>query len=306
MSSTSRRSMAVPVARVLRCAAAVLVASATMTVASSGVARAAPLSQCGVHRGTIVAVDFGHWGGPIVRGCGLDQHSGYALLHAAGFITAGDDHDGTGFVCRLGDSAFHQGTQYPTASKQSCINTPSASAYWSYWIAPAGQDRWSYSPLGPLDDVPHPGEVELWTFGGTNAGGTSGSGLPRVSPNSLRANTAASSARESTTTTTTTPPATTSTTQTSTTSSATTSSHTTTPPHRSRGRSRRRRRTRAPSHPPSRAKSSSPADTPIVPAKPTRERASAGSPVPLIIGLCVAAALLAGAGWVAWRRRRYE
>jgi LPXTG-motif cell wall-anchored protein len=306
MSSTSRRRMAVPVARVLRFGAAVLVASASMTVASSGTARAAPLSQCGTHRGTIVAVDFAHWGGPIVRGCGLDQRSGYALLHAAGFITAGDDHDGDGFVCRLGDSAFHHGAQYPTAGNQACINTPSASAYWSYWIAPAGQNRWSYSQLGPLDDVPKPGEVELWTFGGTNTGGTSGSGLPSVSPDGLRANTASTSAHASTTTTTrsTTTPTTTSTTETTTTSSTTTARHTATSPHphRSSGRSRRRRRRRAASHPASPA----PADTPIIPAKPTRERASAGSPVPLIIGLCVPAALLAGAGWVAWRRRRYE
>lgn len=95
-----------------------------------------------------MAVDFAHWGGPIVRGCGIDQRSGYDLLHAAGFTTAGDEHDGPAFMCRIGDQAFHGGTQYPTASEDPCSLTPSASAYWSYWIAVAGQDTWSYSQLG--------------------------------------------------------------------------------------------------------------------------------------------------------------
>jgi hypothetical protein len=46
--------------------------------------------------------------------------------------------------------------------------------------------------------------------------------------------------------------------------------------------------------------------TPVVAAKPTSERSSAGSALPLVIGLCLAIALCVGAGWTAWRRRRYE
>jgi hypothetical protein len=34
---------------------------------------------------------------------------------------------------------------------------------------------------------PEPGSVELWVFGGTSTGGTSGSAVPSVSPDSLRA-----------------------------------------------------------------------------------------------------------------------
>ncbi len=64
-------------------------------------ARAAGVGECMARAGTIVAVDFAHWGGPIVRGCAINEPSGYALLHAAGFTTAGDSHDGTTFICRL-------------------------------------------------------------------------------------------------------------------------------------------------------------------------------------------------------------
>ncbi len=161
---------------------------------------AAPLSDCTADRGAIVAVDFAHWGGPIVRGCGIKQPSGYALLRAAGFTTAGDEYDGPAFICRIGNQAFHDGSMYPTPSEDPCIQTPPASAYWSYWLAPAGQNRWTYSPLGPTGDVPAPGEVELWIFGATSIGASSGSGVPSFSPSRLRAANATATTRTSTTT----------------------------------------------------------------------------------------------------------
>jgi hypothetical protein len=163
-----------------------IVAAFTAAAAAAAVAEAAPISDCAAGHGTIVAVDFAHWNGPIVRGCAGDQPSGYALLHATGFVTSGDEHDGPGFICRLGDGAFRSGTRYPTPNQDACILTPPASAYWSYWIAPAGQNRWSSSSLGAIDDVPKSGEVELWTFGATNIDGSNGSGVPSFSPNSLR------------------------------------------------------------------------------------------------------------------------
>jgi hypothetical protein len=150
-----------------------------------------PIGNCTTTAGTIIAVDFAHWGGPIVRGCGVDQPNGYALLHAAGFSTAGDNHDGPGYVCRLGNQAFRSGTQYPTPTEDACIVTPPSSAYWSYWYAPAGRNTWSYSSLGALNGHPQPGEVDLWVFGGTDVGGTKGSAVPHISPDSLRAHNAA-------------------------------------------------------------------------------------------------------------------
>lgn len=150
-------------------------------------ATADPIGSCTATTGTIVAVDFAHWGGPVVRGCGVGQPSGYALLQAAGFSTAGDNHDGPGYVCRIGNEAFQRGTQYPTVENEKCIVTPPVAAYWSYWLAPAGQDTWTYSARGATSDIPRPGEVELWTYGGTDVTGAAGSGVPTFNPDSLRA-----------------------------------------------------------------------------------------------------------------------
>jgi hypothetical protein len=120
-------------------------------------ASADPIGNCTTTSGTIIAVDFGHWGGPIVRGCGVDQPSGYSLLHAAGFNTAGDNHDGPGYICRIGNQAFGAGTQYPTTAQDACIVTPPSTAYWSYWYALSGRSTWTYSSLGAQGSHPQPG-----------------------------------------------------------------------------------------------------------------------------------------------------
>jgi hypothetical protein len=168
----------------LTAVAAVLTGSGL--VGSGGVAGAAPITDCTTSTGTIVAVDFAHWAGPIVRGCDTaNPNTGMVLLHDAGFTTTGTQHDGPGFICRLGNSAFSGGTQYPTPAHEACVLTPPASAYWSYWLAPAGQDTsWTYSPLGVMSDHPKPGEIELWIFGATNTSGTQGQ--PSCTPASLR------------------------------------------------------------------------------------------------------------------------
>ncbi|MGA5699657.1 prenyltransferase/squalene oxidase repeat-containing protein [Peterkaempfera bronchialis] len=148
-------------------------------------AGADPIEKCTATTGAIVAVDFGHWGGPVVRGCDAHPTTGMNLLHNAGFTTVGTVHDGPGFICRIGTGDFNGGAQYPTAAEESCVQTPKATAYWSYWLAPAGRNTWTYSPLGALSDVPKPGEVEAWVFGGTDVAGTSGQ--PAFSPDSVRA-----------------------------------------------------------------------------------------------------------------------
>jgi hypothetical protein len=300
-----------------------VVAGVVVLVAgAAGLAAAAPVGSCTTTAGTIVAVDFGHWGGPVVRGCGIRQPTGFALLHAAGFTTAGDGHDGAAFICRVGDAAFRGGAQYPTASQASCTGTPSATDYWSYWVALAGQNRWSYSALGAMSDVPKPGEVELWTFGSTDISGSRGSGVPTFSPAKLRAeNTAPAGTTTATQTT-------------STRTAASTPVHTaSTPPPGTHATAKRRaarhtakpRTTRRHSahHRPAHAgtlpaparrqskptrvrRATSPANPPVVAARPTRRKTSAGSAVPLVIGILLVLALLAGAGWAAWRRRRDE
>jgi hypothetical protein len=301
LSSTPRR----------RSVAALVAIAFSLLTFSTAAARAASLSDCTAHRGTIVAVDFTHWHGPIVRGCGLDQATGYDLLHAAGFTSAGDEHDGPGFICRLGDAAFHDGTQYPTPSQDACIVTPPASAYWAYWLALPGRNQWTYSPLGPMGDRPKPGEVELYTFGATSVSGTSGSGVPTITPDSLREHSSALAPKTTTTQTHTTTSATTSTTATRTATSTTSTATTTTStaaakPPATPARPRRRPRARPTTTTAPTQTSPTATAPPVVAAKPTSDRTSSGSPVPLIVGICLAAVLCGGAGWAAWRRRRYE
>jgi hypothetical protein len=289
-----------------------------------GRASAAPLGSCSPTHGTIVAVDFAHWGGPIVRGCGVGRHTGYALLHAAGFTTAGDEHDGPAVVCRLGDAAFRGGAQYPTPKQQACIQTPPTTGYWAYWVAPRGTNHWAYSVLGAMGDVPKPGEVELWIFGSTNVAGTQGTGVPTFSPVTLRAHaphtlttsTTHTSTSSTTTTTTHTQATSTPTTTTATTTQTSTapSAHTRRHPTRHHHPNHHHRR-----HPAARhahhhtatttTHSTSTAragGTKVVAARPTSRRASAGSSTPLIIGVALALLLCAGAGRAIWLRRREE
>jgi hypothetical protein len=332
------------VRRWLKPAWAAILATSAVSVAAAGAApgaSAAPISQCTPHSGTIVAVDFEHWGGPIVRGCGVRQRSGYDLLHAAGFTTAGDQHDGPAFICRLGNAAFHAGTQYPTPGQEDCVLTPPAAAYWSYWIAPAGQNHWTYSQLGAMGEVPKPGEVQVWIFGGTNIAGTHGSGVPKFSPAALRAHdpppatqpttqpTSAHRADDGASTTThpsaspthtkhiaTSPPA----------APATATATTSTPhgPHHPAAHARASHPAASqhqshPGHSPSAPQtattqsradgSSSSATTPepqLVNARATKEPTSSSSAAPLVIGIGLALLLCAGAGWTIWQRRRYE
>jgi hypothetical protein len=149
---------------------------AMLLVGTSRPAAANPIRTCSSTVGVMVAVDFSPWGGKIERGCDTGLTTGYAALHAAGFTTAGDDQDGPSFICRIDDD--------PPPSQDPCINTPSASAYWSYWHADAGQNTWTYSQQGAMSYKPPPGSVDAWVFGATNMSGTNGS--PGFSPAQVR------------------------------------------------------------------------------------------------------------------------
>jgi hypothetical protein len=261
-------------------------------------AQADPVASCSTTLGTIVAVDFSHWGGPIVRGCGVHEPSGYALLHAAGFSTAGDSHDGPGFICRLGNAAFDGGTQYPTPAQDPCVVTPPVAASWSYWLALAGKDTWSFSPVGPMSDVPKPGEVEAWVFGGTSG--------PDFSPDSVRARNAKPAAPVGPTKTTT--PAATPTPTVHRSSVAVTPSATVSTRVRSTARPTTTPRGRRPSSTPSTSVAPAPSADPSGPAIVTALPAatshrSVGSAVPLIVGVGLALVLGGGAAWAIRRRR---
>ncbi len=298
--------------------AAILALASTMAAAPMGsVALADPIGSCTRTHGTIVAVDYGHWSGPIVRGCGVDSANGFQLLLDAGFTTTGDSHDGPAFACRIGNSAFHGGTQYPTPSEDACVVTPPASAYWSYWLAPPGQHTWSYSQLGAVSDHPKPGEVQLWMFGGTNLQGTSGSGVPSFSPDTLRPGGAVGSPSTPH------PPAH-STPHRATTSHAGTAHQPGAPAARAPSAGANHTAARSSGRPANAvgsgsatghaalggaaaASSGAGASGPrIVNAGNTTEHPSGGSAVPVVVGLLLAVVLAAGAGYATMRRRRAE
>jgi len=166
-------------------------ATLALTVAALGAAAgpatadAQPMGRCTTTSGAVLAVDFSDWGGPILRSCGTTPSTGYELLNQGGWRTTGTGHDGPAFICRIGYSGFKNGKQYPTPAQDDCVLTPPASAYWSYWHADPGENDWQYSQLGAMLYKPKPGSVDLWTFGGTDVGGTEG--RPTVTPDQLRA-----------------------------------------------------------------------------------------------------------------------
>ncbi|MFK3984420.1 hypothetical protein ACI2K4_29110 [Micromonospora sp. NPDC050397] len=122
-------------------------------------------AACTGTSGVTVVVDFTAFGGGIQVRCALgDPATGLAALQGAGFAVTGTARWGLAFVCRLDG--------LPTAATEPCLNTPPASAYWSYWHAPAG-GSWSYSTLGATSYNPAPGTVEGWAFGSGGAPGIS-------------------------------------------------------------------------------------------------------------------------------------
>ncbi|MCS0603582.1 hypothetical protein NX794_20535 [Streptomyces sp. LP11] len=172
--------------RLLRMLAALGLTSAA--VAATGTPAAAapqPMGRCTSTSGAVLAVDFSHWGGPVLRSCGTTPTTGYELLNQGGWSTTGTGHDGPAFICRIGYSGFQRGRQYPTPAQDDCVLTPPASAYWSYWHADPGARDWTYSQLGAMLYKPKPGSVDLWIFGGTDIQGTEG--RPKVTPDQLRA-----------------------------------------------------------------------------------------------------------------------
>jgi hypothetical protein len=166
--------------------ASLLLTALTVLGAGPAAAAARPLGACTARSGVILAVDFGPWGGPLLRSCDSTPTTGYAQLNEGGWRTTGTEHDGPGYICRIGYGGYQHDAQYPTTAQQPCVQTPPANAYWAFWEAGPGQTSWTYSQYGAAGYHPLPGSISLWVFGGTNLGGTSGSAVPKISPQSVR------------------------------------------------------------------------------------------------------------------------
>ncbi|MFD5829655.1 hypothetical protein [Lentzea sp. NPDC060358] len=103
-----------------------------------------------------VVVDYRGLGGGVQQGCAPGSPaSGVAALTAAGFGYTYASRQ-PGFVCRINAK--------PGADADRCVTASPATAYWSYWHAPAG-GAWSYSNQGAATFAPARGTVEGWAFG---------------------------------------------------------------------------------------------------------------------------------------------
>ena len=288
-------------------------------------AGADPLTDCTTTTGVIVAVDFAPWNGNIVRGCAVSSTTGYAAMLAAGFTPAGDQHDGAAFICRIDDD--------PPPSQDACIDTPPPTASWSYWHADAGQSTWTYSDAGAMDYCPPPGSVDAWVFVGTAGAGSTG--YPPFLPSALRATApgraaadpcdapGASSSGSATggspsspvsgsstpgTTQPTAPMAGAPTTTTNTFSSSSSRPPVTTVPSNSKAADTKPTAPVPNGTTPHVGTAPSASRPKVIDADPASvdHRPTSGSPVPLVIGGCLAALLAGGGGLVAWRRRREQ
>ncbi len=287
-------------------------------------AGAAPAVHCST--GVVVVADFAPWGGDINSVCDatLPANASEALVAARFHPTGVAAYGGLNFICQIAGDPPHV----------TCASTPPANAYWSFWYADAGSDTWTYSPLGPESLEPRAGSVEAWVFG-SNTGAGPPASFP--SPNALRTATG----RASGTTTTSTQPASSPTSSPSATTPAGAPATTAapappagaggngrtpdaataakTPATPAGGAASTTRRTKpSPSTgtgagtggsrrgtdartPPDR-KASIPKIVDAAPAMAAQQ--PQGSPLPFAINAAAVAALAAGAGLIAWRRRR--
>ncbi|MGI9579500.1 MAG: hypothetical protein ACR2OH_14980, partial [Microthrixaceae bacterium] len=126
---------------------------------------AASAGPCPDDSGITVVVDPGDLGGPVqVRCVPQSAANGIEALAMADF-----EVDATvrfsGFVCRIDGRP----------ANDRCVNTPPATAYWSYWVADRG-GPWCYSDLGAAVRGPVRGTVEGWSFSRSGTEGAPRSG----------------------------------------------------------------------------------------------------------------------------------
>ncbi|MDF4251881.1 hypothetical protein [Streptomyces sp. WMMB303] len=149
------------VLRTLAAVLAVLVGSVgagltTPAEASASAASRGRAGYCPDADGVTVVVDFRELGGGTLVRCAPGGHrTGLAALKAAGIEVTGTNRWGESFVCRL--------LGKPGPQREPCVDTPPASAYWSYWHAPNG-GRWAYSQRGVTYRTPPRGSFEGWSF----------------------------------------------------------------------------------------------------------------------------------------------
>lgn len=178
MSGPSLRRRLVGVCAVVTALAVGVPASAAQATSAPAAAPAAARAQtgsagyCPDSNGVTVVVDYQELGGATEIRCAVGaQSTGLAALQNAGFTVTGTARWGLVFVCRINGK--------PTAATEPCFNTPSPTAYWSYWHASNG-GSWTYSQTAAISYHPATGSFEGWSFSINH--GPNDNPPPRVTP----------------------------------------------------------------------------------------------------------------------------
>lgn len=123
---------------------------------------------CTTEVGVTVVVDFQQLGGTTIVRCDPQGTRGTGLdaLKGAGFQIAGVQRWGEAFICRVENRPSAVET-VPVKGRsdyqESCVDTPPAAAYWSYWHA-GNNCPWTYSQWGVKNRDFIPGGFEGWSF----------------------------------------------------------------------------------------------------------------------------------------------
>ena len=121
--------------------------------------------------GVTVVVDYQALGGGVKVHCAAGSPTtGFKALIAAGFDME-EVRNVPGFLCRIDGR--------PGPDRDPCINTPPASAYWSYWHAARG-GAWISSQEGGKTRTPPGGSVDGWSF--SDDGSPGDASPPRIDP----------------------------------------------------------------------------------------------------------------------------
>ncbi|MFD9738348.1 ABC transporter substrate-binding protein [Umezawaea sp. NPDC059074] len=118
--------------------------------------------------GVTVVVDFQQLGGTTIVRCDprTTRGTGLDALKGAGFQIAGVQRWGEAFVCRVENRPSAAEVVPVTGRDQyreTCVDTPPAAAYWSYWHA-GNNCAWDYSQWGVKNRDFIPGGFEGWSF----------------------------------------------------------------------------------------------------------------------------------------------
>lgn len=152
---------------------AALLASLSLAVAgvwvtSPSAGAAVTDGLCTTDTGVTLVVDYQELGGRILK-CVDDVPagtSGLQLLKLAGVTAEGTIHDGPSFVCRLNGRPSATENLPVTGSpdyRETCVTTPSQTAFWSYWYSSDGED-WTFAQMGGASREVVPGGYEGWSF----------------------------------------------------------------------------------------------------------------------------------------------